>query len=299
MFVRSIHLSRRALSLALMFVLSACRGVSQPASTTTIAAASPPAIGSTTIDRAPTPTATGVPSHTVSVAGAHITVPDTLGSTIEAVEVPAMLDIPQPLASGVRFTLKDYPVRRGAPATIELRRGPVDREAGEHVMRRFRDMYNFISNANIKARYVPIFAQPSVREQFVALLRFQGMAGGTGTIARLVTQFGSAERPVNNQELVYVAEGLISGKAVWVSIVAPVTVADPAVAASADDVADPVAFAQDYHTYLSTTVERLNALPPEAFTPNLAHLDAIAKSIRLDWPEPSPEDIATVQSRKF
>jgi hypothetical protein len=160
-----------------------------------------------------------------------VQVPDALGATVESVEVPAEPDAAQPLAKGVRFTLKDYPVRRDPPATITIRHGPLDAEVGKRIMPRFHSMVDFIAKRDTTLRYVPIFAEPSKREQFVAQLRYRGLDGGAGLGARFITQFGSELRPVNNQELVYVFEGLHHDSASWVSIYAPVTVNDPAIAA--------------------------------------------------------------------
>ncbi|MFN8421961.1 MAG: hypothetical protein U0470_00740 [Anaerolineae bacterium] len=101
---------------------------------------------------------------------------------------------------------------------------------------------------------------------------------------------------MNNQELVvYVFEGLHHDSASWVSIHAPVTVNDPAIAADKTP-ADPEAFAKGYYDYLNATLKRLNELPPDAFTPNLDHLDSIAKRMHLKWPTPSPDDIRTAQA---
>ncbi|MBK6768095.1 MAG: hypothetical protein IPG72_03505 [Ardenticatenales bacterium] len=281
MFARLTDQRRRAVPLALVIALGACKAGPSPVSTT--------------VRPTPVPTRTAIPSHTVSVAGVHIAVPDALGATVEAIEVPAELDIVQPLAGGVRFTLIDYPIRRLPAATIEVRRGPVDPVAGAQIKRRFLEMFKFILERDPKAPYVPIFARPGVREQFVAQLTFRGIGLGSGRGARAVTQLGRTIRPINNQDLVYVFEGLIRNNAVWVSMIAPVTVNDAAIAADAT-MADPAAFAQDYTAYLAKTVERLNALPSDAFTPNLDHLDAVAKSVRLDWPTPSPDEFATADA---
>lgn len=299
----------RVLPVALLFTMGACKPGHAPASTTPSAegagAGSPPSNETAAAEATtggvqpfrPTdgPPPTTIPSHEVSSGGVNVAIPDSLGAAVEAVEVPAVLGGSQPLAKGIQFTLKDYPVKRERPATIVVRHGPLDAEAGRRVMPRFHEMVNFIGKRDKNLSYVPIFAEPSAREQFVAQLRFRTMDRGAGLGARFLTQFGSDARPVNNQELVYILEGLHHDSAAWISIYAPVTVNDPAIAADATP-ADPKAFAAGYYDYLAATIKRLGELPPDAFTPNLDHLDSIVTTLHLNWPTPSPDDIRTAQA---
>ncbi|MFN8421962.1 MAG: hypothetical protein U0470_00745 [Anaerolineae bacterium] len=86
-----------------------------------------------------------------------VQVPDALGATVESVEVPAEPDAAQPLAKGVRFTLKDYPVRRDPPATITIRHGPRWTRRWASGSCRFHSMVDFIAKRDTTLRYVPIF----------------------------------------------------------------------------------------------------------------------------------------------
>lgn len=308
----AVRAAWRALPMALLVALGACKAGPVPSSTTPSAegagadllpgeqTAAANAANATTDDVQPFrptdgPPPTAIPAHVVSAAGVSVAIPDSLGATVEAIEVPAVLDGAQPLASGVQLTLKDYPVKRDRPATIVIRHGPLDAEAGRRVMPRYHEMVNFIGRRDKNISYVPIFAEPSVREQFVSQLRFRSMDRGAGLGARFLTQFGGESRPINNLELVYVLEGLHHDSAAWLSIYAPVTVNDPAIAADATP-ADPKAFAAGYYDYLAATIKRLNELPSDAFTPNLDHLDSIVATLHLDWPTPSPDDIRTAQA---
>lgn len=298
----------RALSLTIVLSLAvaACRSGGSPDSATPVASGADGATPSTAIaapsggakvQASPTAPATRTPiaGQVFSVGGVSIRVPAALGSKVRAQEVPAELGA-SPRTSGVLFTIEDYPIERDRPATIEVRRGPTDGEAGVRTMKRFREMASIVSLERLRGPYLPIYGEPNAREQFVARLQFRSIGQGIGRGPRILTQFGSEVRPINNQELVYVLEGMIMTHASWLSIHAPVTVNDPAIAAGPVP-EDKAAFAKRYTAYMGTTTKRLEELPPSAFSPNLDLLDSIANSITLDWPTPSANDIGTARAR--
>ena len=112
----------------------------------------------------------------------------------------------------------------------------------------------------------PFQAQPST-------LLFANGAG-----VRYLTQVAQETRPVNNGELFFTFQGLTDDGAYYVAAFFPV-----ATASLPNDamITDQVAFDTNFPRYMEATVEGLNQLSPADFKPDLAVLDQLIMSLRV------------------
>ena len=121
---------------------------------------------------------------------------------------------------------------------------------------------------------------------FRAQAEYLTFAGGRGI--RYLTQLSQGLVPVNNQELFYTFQGLTDDGAIYIAAYFPVTLpALPATSQMSDE-----AFAtlvEDWQRYLSQTLTLLNEQTADAFTPDLAALDALISSLSVTGVIPPPE----------
>lgn len=117
---------------------------------------------------------------------------------------------------------------------------------------------------------------------FSAQGRAVTFANGSGL--RYLTQFDESPLPVNNQELIYYFHGLTTDGSSYVQVILPVT-AEFLPADGKLDTRLPyrgVPFNMDQpDLYFQQIADKLNATPPDKFTPSLAVLDALVESISI------------------
>ncbi len=107
-------------------------------------------------------------------------------------------------------------------------------------------------------------------------------AGGHGI--RYLTQFDQAPLPVNNRELIYFFHGLTDTGNYYVEAVLPVQAAflAPDENPGSPLPANGIPFSMDnLDTYFQQVADKLNATPPDDFTPSLSALDALIQSIQV------------------
>ena len=131
---------------------------------------------------------------------------------------------------------------------------------------------------------VPFFNAASQIAAGIQLVPFQNGSG-----VRFITQYAQYAAPINNRELFYHFQGLSSdGKYYIIAILpinAPILPEDekPEATVPEGGVPIPTDIGPNAVYYFSVT-EKLNSLPPEAFTPPLSELDAMIQSILLTGP---------------
>ncbi len=96
---------------------------------------------------------------------------------------------------------------------------------------------------------------------------------------RFVTQYAQESRPVNNQELFYTFQGLTNDGAYYVAVFFPVTAS---ILPDTPRVADDNALNANFVAYLAETTAALDKLSPADFAPDLALLDAVVTSLRVE-----------------
>jgi hypothetical protein len=126
---------------------------------------------------------------------------------------------------------------------------------------------------------VPFFNDKPVFASNIQMINFQNGKG-----VRFITQTAQGPVPVNNQELFYHFEGLTSDGFYYIVAILPLTA--PALAETNDAAAPPGRIAypgsiEDFPAYYAAVTALLDATAPDAFTPNLAQLDALIQSMRV------------------
>lgn len=121
---------------------------------------------------------------------------------------------------------------------------------------------------------------------FRAQVKYLTFAGGRGI--RYLTQLSQGLVPVSNQELFYTFQGLTDDGAIYIAAYFPVAVpALPATSQMSEEAF--TALVDDWQGYLSQTLALLNEQPTDAFTPDLAALDALISSLSAAGVIPPPE----------
>ena len=125
-----------------------------------------------------------------------------------------------------------------------------------------------------KIPYLPAFNAP---QRMQAQVRYLNFRNGQGV--RFITQYGRSYLPINNVNAFYAFSGLTDDGLYYIS--ADLPVAHPNFAA--DDTIKPVegweVFVNNYETYITDLQTYLAGQPSNAFTPDLAALDAMMESL--------------------
>lgn len=114
---------------------------------------------------------------------------------------------------------------------------------------------------------LPIF---NAAQELTAGMEYIDFQNGSGV--RFLTQYAQGIVPINNHELVYSFQGLTDDQRYYVAAILPVS--HPILPNEASSTGD-----EDFAAYLSETVQRLNAQANASFTPDLALLDALIRSL--------------------
>jgi hypothetical protein len=110
-----------------------------------------------------------------------------------------------------------------------------------------------------------------------AQVQYLDFKNGQGV--RFLTQFDQAPIPINNYELIYTFQGLTSDGKYYIAVVLPVTHPElPATQQVSEQQADEM---NDFPAYLAKTTAWLGQQPGSSFTPDLAMLDALIKTIEV------------------
>jgi hypothetical protein len=127
---------------------------------------------------------------------------------------------------------------------------------------------------------IPVFPVVPAHQVFRAQVRYLSFPGGAGV--RFVTYFAQDASPVTNQSVFLTFQGLTSDGRNYVCLFWPVDTAalpntvDEGLGGQSYD-----AWSAQYDAYLARTVQTLNGLSPDAFTPNLTLLDNLLQSIQI------------------
>jgi hypothetical protein len=130
----------------------------------------------------------------------------------------------------------------------------------------------------VPAGDLPLLPPTNAVQVFHAQARYLDLGHIRGL--RFITQHTQEDRPVvSNRGLFYTFQGVTGDDAWYVAVFFPLTTA---VLPDTNAVDDPEAFGANYATYLSETTALLDQLPPTEFDPDLALLDAVVTSLRLE-----------------
>jgi hypothetical protein len=125
---------------------------------------------------------------------------------------------------------------------------------------------------------IPALPVANGAQMFHVKVAYLEFAGGSGV--RFVTQYAQEARHVNNQEVFYSFQGLSSDGRYYVAATFPVmSEILPAANASKPDGSDAPRFLEESNQV--AIIPQLEALPDAKWTPDLALLDAVIRSIKI------------------
>ncbi|BCY19521.1 hypothetical protein hrd7_33700 (plasmid) [Leptolinea sp. HRD-7] len=214
----------------------------------------------------------------------------TLSSKVTARKVEAAADVNNPATPRMDvFEFDNYPViSRVKPRINVFAVQEIKDLGGVTAVKQLQNLDNLIGTQvpNPPGAYPALLTEPST-QLMRAGLRYVNFQNGSGI--RYLSEYGEQPWPLDNTVLFYTYQGITGDGAYYVSAVLPVT--HPGL--EGDDgftklSEDPAKFQSNYPAYVDYVQKQLNTEPPNAFTPNLASLDAMMKSLSIGKATPSP-----------
>ena len=126
---------------------------------------------------------------------------------------------------------------------------------------------------------IPFMPWADMKQTFIAKRKLLRFRNGRGVM--FLTQYAQEIIPLNNANLVMTFQGLTDDNAWYVSAVFPVQAKG---LPSSEKLDDREEFLKAYDHYLTLTVERLERLPANDFTPNVVLLENIIRSLKVSPP---------------
>jgi hypothetical protein len=122
---------------------------------------------------------------------------------------------------------------------------------------------------------LPVF---NAAEEFRAQYKLLSFSGGKGI--RYLTQYSQFFDPINNHEIFYSFQGLTADGRYWISAILPIS--NPILPPNGDNPPAGMTWDQlssQFDTYVADIIVKLEAQPPDSYSPTIAALDALIASI--------------------
>ena len=122
---------------------------------------------------------------------------------------------------------------------------------------------------------LPIF---NAAQEFRAEYKVISFSGGSGI--RYLTQYSQFYDPINSHEMFYSFQGLSTDGKYWISAILPIS--NSMLPPNGDNPPGGMTwdqFGNQFQTYLTDIVIKLEAQPPDSYSPTIAALDALIESI--------------------
>ena len=122
---------------------------------------------------------------------------------------------------------------------------------------------------------LPIF---NAAEEFRAEYKVISFSGGSGI--RYLAQYSQFFDPINSHEMFYSFQGLSTDGKYWISAILPIS--NSMLPPNGDNPPGGMTwdqFGNQFQTYLTDIVIKLEAQPPDSYSPTIAALDALIESI--------------------
>jgi hypothetical protein len=125
--------------------------------------------------------------------------------------------------------------------------------------------------------FLPMWNAAALIQTQIEYLDFENGSG-----VRYLTQHGQAAWPINNHDLFYTFQGITSDGKYYIAAIMPIS--NPSLQQTGDDIpgGDYPTFSLNFLTYIAEIKELLEAQPDDSFTPDLAIIDAIFQSFRIE-----------------
>ena len=198
--------------------------------------------------------------------------PEHIAVTFSGSEVLAAVDYEQDTIAGSEPKLFVY------PAADYAKISPL---AGEQIEALKNLLAERPESINFEIPVLPLVNAAQIFHSQVEVLDF---ANGSGL--RFITQYAQEPRPITNAEIFYTFQGLTGDGQFYVAFFYPVaTTLLPNTPADSEAFANYETFVANLNTYMPETIQRLDALAAENYTPDLSLLDALVESIAIQTGE--------------
>ena len=244
---------------------------------------SPSATVAPVVSPAPTLTFTPGPAGT-SIGYADVTVllpgslgNDTINTTSTDVEFPYLNPSFGDMPSHVKLVISGYPIQ-GTALQPQIMVFPAAQYA------QYTDYTRAIITTLQETTYYDGQPLPAGLPHGALSAHGQSVQFANGHGIRYLTQFDQAVLPINNRELIYYFNGLTDSGDFYVEAILPVTAA---FLAADDDPGSPLPPGgipfdmNNLGNYFEDVANKLNATPPNGFTPPFGTLDALIQSIHV------------------
>lgn len=307
---RHVNCVRSGVAFLLIICLSACGSAAQttlPTITATERRAS-----TSTPTKVPTarptkhlPTATWVPPATpspegmlfipgqdVTFQGVKLSLPTNLASGVRAQVAPAVDHLGELYPAHIEFTLTDY----GAQNTQfepQILIYPI-RELSKAVPQSVAELKALLAEqpATLPFQGIPIL--PVIPAGQLIDVQIQYLTSKNLSGIRVLTQLAQDRGPINNEDLVYIFQGVTNDGAYYISAFMPVAapylpnkVEDPDAVPPLDGFPYPKSgspnFDTEYSDYYQAVTRKLNITASEVFDPDLSTLDSLVGSLRFEF----------------
>jgi hypothetical protein len=227
---------------------------------------------------------------TVNYKGIHLTydaalaasvVPDTLLPT----EDGGLYGWPTPMTLRLAFAGKQLPERAGVNAVDSVAAIYIYNTDEfialdsnlDQIGQRVRTLQTLLATRPQEIlEEIPVLPLLHSGQQFRAHVTYLDFQNGSGV--RFLTQFGQEPRPLNNQELYYVFQGITEDGQHYISAFFPIN-AMPLPATSTMSEAEYAVFIADWENQIPKAAKALAELPAQAFKPALRLVDEMLQSI--------------------
>lgn len=241
-----------------------------------------------TVTPAPTSDLPLISGPDVTFQGVQFHLPTDLANGVHAQVVPETDAMGVPYPAYVEFTLPNYNATNDLKPQINIY--PVDelRDSGTQVVRKLKQLLAEKSTTVQPGAGIPILPPRHAGQLIDAQVRYLTFGNGSGI--RVLTQFAQDVWPVNNEDLLYVFQGLTNDGRYYVSAFLPVRasflpdhVDEPEAVPAVDGVSFPkftsMSFDSEYAGYQQAITHKLDTTPPEEFSPTLSKLDELVESL--------------------
>lgn len=305
MHTRRLRWVQAGIAILLILTLPACRRSASPLLTPLPSAPLPtatriPATLTLPATASPTGTNTATPEPTsnlplisgpdVAFQGVQFHLPADLASGVHAQVAPAIEGMGESYPAYVEFTLADYNSQFRLKPQVKVT--PVS-ELGESATQDVQELKKLLAEQPTTLQTgigIPILPPMHAGQLIDAQLQYLTFTNGSGV--RVLTQFAQDAWPVNNEDLVYVFQGLTNDGSYYVSAFLPLTapflpehVDDPAAVPAVDGIPFPdftsSSFGSDYGSYQQAVTHKLDMTSPEEFSPALSKLDDLIESLQV------------------
>jgi hypothetical protein len=141
------------------------------------------------------------------------------------------------------------------------------------------DLQALIAGGALPAKgALPLLPVFNAAEEFRAQYQVISFSGGSGI--RYLTQYAQFYDPINSHDMFYSFQGLTSDGKYWISAILPIS--NSMLPPNGDNPPNGMTwdqFGNQFDTYLADLLTKLDAQPPETYSPTIAALDALITSI--------------------